>query len=77
MVLPILQNLKQEAKGKIHFYKINVDENPDIVEFLAISSVPSFLFIPTQGEKKFHSGAIPASVFKAKIKEHLNITLQN
>lgn len=75
MMLPVLTNLKQEANGKIHVYKVNVEENPDIVEFLSITSVPSFLFVPLQGEKYFHTGAIPPHVLKAKVRTHLNVNL--
>jgi len=75
MMLPVLTQLKQESKGKVHFYKMNVEENPEIVEFLSINSIPAFLFVSLQGDKHFHTGAIPPAVFKDKLRTHLSVNL--
>lgn len=43
-IYPLLQNLSQEYQNTL-FYKIDIDQLPDIASHFGISSVPSFKFI--------------------------------
>ena len=54
---PVLENVQSEVgDGKI--FKVNVDENRDLVEKLGIRSVPTFIFYEKGEEKERKSGMI-------------------
>ncbi len=68
MVAPILEQLSEEYEG-IDIYDINVDEEGELAQVFGIQSVPTFLFIPMEGEIQMMTGALPKPVFEEKIKE--------
>ena len=49
---PILQDIAQYYHGEVDFYRINVDNNPDIAEAFQIRSIPLLLICPLDGEPK-------------------------
>ena len=49
---PILRNIAQHYQGEVDFYRINVDDNPDIAAAFQIRSIPLLLICPLQGEPK-------------------------
>jgi thioredoxin 1 len=59
MVGPIIDELSTEYAGKINFYKVNVDDEPELAGIFGIRSIPSMLFIPTEGKPKMSVGALP------------------
>jgi thioredoxin 1 len=40
---PILEELAEELKGMVEFTKVDIDENPQLIEKFNITSVPSLL----------------------------------
>lgn len=40
---PILEELAEELKGMVEFAKVDIDENPQLIEKFNITSVPSLL----------------------------------
>jgi thioredoxin 1 len=53
---PILDELAQEYAGKVQFYKINIDEEKELAAVFGVQSIPTFLFIPTQGNPQMSAG---------------------
>ena len=49
---PILRDIAQHYKGEVDFYRINVDQNPDIAATFQIRSIPLLLICPLKGEPK-------------------------
>jgi thioredoxin len=49
---PILRDLAQHYNGDVDFYRINVDENPEIASVFQIRSIPLLLICPLEGEPK-------------------------
>ena len=49
---PILREIAQHYNGEVDFYRINVDENPDIAAAFAIRNIPMLLICPLKGEPK-------------------------
>lgn len=41
MAEPVLEELSKENQGKIDFYKVNVDENPDLASLYGVMSIPT------------------------------------
>ncbi len=71
MVGPIVEELSEEYKGKVNFYKVNTDEEQDVAGAFGIRSIPSLLFVPTEGQPKMAVGALPKEAFKEAIEKEL------
>ena len=64
-IAPVLAQLAAEYGDDIYVYKVDVDQEPDIAKAFGISSVPSLLFIPKEGQPQMGQGNIPkASLVK-------------
>jgi len=57
-ITPILQGLSEEYKGRVDFFKVNVDENYELSSIFNIRSIPSLLFIPMNAAPQMHVGMI-------------------
>jgi thioredoxin 1 len=71
MVGPIIDELSEEFKGKVSFYKINTDEEQELSQAFGIRSIPSLLFIPKEGQPKMSVGAASKDVLVKAIEEEL------
>ena len=49
---PILREIAHYYQGEVDFYRINVDDNPDIASAFEIRSIPMLLICPLDGEPK-------------------------
>lgn len=52
MSAPILEELAKTYKGKIDFYKVDVDENAELATHFGIQSIPHFLLINSRTKKQ-------------------------
>lgn len=43
MVAPIVEDLAREYEGRVNFYKLNTDENPNVSMRYGIRSIPTLL----------------------------------
>ena len=71
MVAPVLEELSKEYEGHLHIYKINTEKESELAAVFGIQSIPTFLFIPVDGEPMMQPGAFPKKVFQQVIEEHL------
>ena len=71
MVGPILDELAKEYEGKVHIYKVNVDDEQELAGLFGVRSIPSMLFVPTEGRPKMSVGALPKDALKQAIEEEL------
>lgn len=71
MVAPVLEELSNEYNGKIVIYKVDTEVEQELAAVFGIQSIPTFLFIPVDGEPMMQPGAFPKNVFKQVIEEHL------
>ena len=49
---PILRDVAQNYHGEVDFYRINVDDNPDIASAFEVRSIPMLLICPLQGDPR-------------------------
>ena len=49
---PILREIAHYYQGEVDFYRLNVDDNPDIAAAFEIRSIPMLLICPLNGEPK-------------------------
>jgi thioredoxin len=71
MVGPVIDELSNEYKGKVNFYKINTDEEQELAGAFGIRSIPSLLFVPVTGQPKMAVGALPKDAMKEAIDKDL------
>ncbi|MEN9445188.1 MAG: hypothetical protein RIS47_2079 [Bacteroidota bacterium] len=74
MVAPILEQLQTEYNGKIQIYKVNTEEEQEIAQMFGIQSIPSLLFVPTDGQPQMAQGALPIDTFRQAIGEVLKVS---
>jgi thioredoxin len=70
---PILEELAKEYSGQMKIYKVNVDDEQELASVFGIQSIPSFLFIPLEGDPTMAQGiASSAEATKARFKEQIS-----
>ena len=69
---PILRQVAQHYEGTVDFYRINVDDNPEISDVFQIRSVPYLLICPLKGEPKSVIGVYPQREFIRVINQALS-----
>lgn len=68
---PIIDELSEELKGQVNFYKINTDDEQELAGVFGIQSIPSLLFIPKDKQPMMATGALPKEELKKIIDEKL------
>ncbi|MBI5949726.1 MAG: thioredoxin [Chloroflexi bacterium] len=71
MVAPIVEELGQEYAGKVNFFKMNTDENPQVPGKFGIRSIPSLLIFKGGELKGTIVGFRPKSDLKKRLDEAL------
>lgn len=68
---PVIDELSNEMKGQVQFYKVNTDEEQELSSVFGIRSIPSLLFIPKDGKPMMAAGALPKNELVKVINDHL------
>jgi thioredoxin 1 len=71
MIGPVIEELAEEMKGQVNFYKVNTDDEQELAGVFGIRSIPSLLFIPKEGQPMMSAGALPKNELKQIINEKL------
>lgn len=71
MIAPIMEELADEYQGQVDFYKIDTEDQQELAAAFGIQSIPSLLFIPTEGKPQMAAGALPKETFKQVIDQEL------
>jgi thioredoxin len=71
VVAPLLNQLSVEYDGKVKFYKVNTEKDPEVAKVFGISSIPTLLFIAAEGNPTAVRGAQPISSLKKNIERIL------
>lgn len=53
---PILEELSKQYGDRIHFYKVDIDEEQELASIFGIQSIPTFLFCPMNDRPTMSSG---------------------
>ena len=64
---PILDELATEYKGKVDFYKIDLDKNIKLGEAFGVQSIPMIIFFPVNGKPQYIMGLYPKNELKEVI----------
>ena len=73
VVAPILEELKDEYGDKLDIYKVNTEEERELASVFGIQSIPSILFVPSEGQPQMAMGALPKDSFTKAFKDVLNV----
>jgi thioredoxin 1 len=68
---PLLEDLAVKYKGKIVVYKVDVDAEQQLAQSMGISSMPTLLFIPVDGQPQQSIGLVPTETLEKMIHEIL------
>ena len=68
---PILDELYTEYDGKVDIYKVNTEDEMELAGAFGVMSLPTLLFIPTEGKPVMSPGAPPKQMLKELIDEKL------
>ena len=61
---PVVESLAQHYAGKVDFYKVDIDQEPELATVFGIRSIPTFLFIPMKGNPTIQMGAMQKEDFE-------------
>jgi thioredoxin len=75
MVSPVLEELARDYNGKLDVYKIDTEEEIELASAFGIRSIPSFLFVPVEGQPQMAMGALPKEIFVKAFKDVLGIEI--
>ncbi|HPE37150.1 MAG TPA: thioredoxin [Spirochaetales bacterium] len=73
MVAPVLDRLATKYSGKLHVYKVDTEDQPELAGMFGVQSIPTLLFIPLDGEPRVAMGALPEKEFERIIGDVLNV----
>ncbi len=62
-VAPVLEELSNDYAGRIEVYKIDTEKEQELSSLFGIQSIPTFLFIPLEGDPMLERGAFGKNVF--------------
>jgi len=71
MIAPILDELAEEYAGKIDIYKVNTDQEEDLVSAFGIRNIPSLLFCPVDKRPQMAKGNMSKADFQKAINDVL------
>lgn len=71
VVAPIMDELAEEYKNRVQFYKIDTEKEQQLAGMFGIQSIPSILFIPTKGKPQMAVGALPKETMVEAIEKEL------
>ena len=73
MVSPILEDLAKDFEGKIDVFKVNTEVEMELASVFGVRSIPSFLFVPLEGQPQMAMGALPKETFVKAFKDVLGV----
>ena len=74
---PVLQSVATDHAGVIDVYKVDVDKEPELAKVFSISTVPSLLFVPSDGLPQMAQGALPRIYLDKIIAEVLKVRVES
>ncbi len=70
---PVMEELSEEYKGKVDIYKIDTEKEQELAAMFGIRSIPSILFVPSEGQPQMATGALPKDALQKAIEDVLGV----
>ncbi|MGQ1786820.1 MULTISPECIES: thioredoxin [unclassified Saccharicrinis] len=74
-IAPVLEELSKDYDGKIDIYKVDTEAERELSGMFGIQSIPSLLFIPSEGQPQMAQGALPKETLQKAFKDVLKVSL--
>jgi len=71
VLMPLVEQLAEEYDGRVKFYKVNIEHEPELTSRFGVRGVPTLLFVPMCGAPTFSTGVISRAALQSKIEEQL------
>ena len=71
VIAPIISELSSDYEGKVNFYKVNTEKEPQLSKIFGIANIPTLLLIPVEGQPTMLKGVQPKFVLKRHIERML------
>lgn len=71
MLAPVLEEVSEELAGKVTFYNIDVDENPDLAQQYNISSIPALVVLRNGDKQDVQVGFQPKAAIISFLESHI------
>jgi len=71
VLMPLVEQLAEEYDGRVKFYKVNIEHEPELASRFGVRGVPTLLFVPMCGSPTFSTGVISRAALQSKIEEQL------
>ncbi len=68
---PIMEELASENCGKVIFFKIDIEKEPELARKFGINSIPTLMFIPVSGMPGMLQGLREKAELQGVINKHL------
>lgn len=72
-VAPMLDELQAEYGDSIVIYKVDTEAQQELAGMFGVQSIPSLLFVPTEGQPQMAMGALPKQTFEKAIADVLKV----
>jgi len=73
VVAPVLEELAKDFDGKLNVFKVDTEAQQELASVFGIRSIPSFLFVPAEGQPQMAMGALPKETFIKAFKDVLGV----
>ena len=64
-----MDELAAKYKGKVQFFKINIDRERDLGNAFHIQNIPFIVVCPMEGSPVFNEGALPQNEYERMLDE--------
>ncbi len=71
MLAPIMEELSSEYGDQVDIVKVDTEAEQELSMVFGIRSIPSILFIPSEGQPMMQAGLLPKHVLESVIKDKL------
>ena len=72
MIAPILEKLSEEMKGKVGFFKTDVDASPGLAARFGIQNIPTLVILKNGEEAGREMGFKPEPLLRSILEGYLN-----
>ncbi len=73
---PVMKEIADEYSDQLTVYKVDTEQEQELAGIFGIRSIPSVLFIPTEGKPQMSVGALPKQSMQKAIKDVLGVNHQ-
>lgn len=74
VLAPVLDKIAETYKGKVSFYRINLDQVPEAAEKFGVGSIPFVAFVKNKSVVASLAGVQPEEEYTAIIKEYSTLS---